>query len=63
MNRITEALLKTVSDWKGNFKGAYNIRDAGHRKISGSSLKRMDQDWSSTSARIHVGRLYIYQPV
>ena len=29
MNRITEALLKTVSDWKGNFKGAYNIREEG----------------------------------
>ena len=29
MNRITEALLKTVSDWKGNFKGAYNIREDG----------------------------------
>ena len=29
MNKITEALLKTVSDWKGDFKGAYNIRENG----------------------------------
>ena len=29
MNKITEQLLKAVSDWKGNFKGAYNIREDG----------------------------------
>ena len=31
MNKITEQLLKAVSDWKGNFKGAYNIR--GGRRL------------------------------
>ncbi len=29
MNEITEKLLKIVSDWKGSFKGAYNIRENG----------------------------------
>ena len=29
MNKVTEALLKKVSDWKGDFKGAYNIRENG----------------------------------
>lgn len=29
MNKITEELLKEVSDWKGGFKGAYNIREDG----------------------------------
>lgn len=29
MNKITEELLKQVSDWKGTFKGAYNIREDG----------------------------------
>ncbi|MEG1292049.1 MAG: ABC transporter permease, partial [Lachnospiraceae bacterium] len=29
MNTITEKLLKQVSDWKGEFKGAYNIREDG----------------------------------
>ena len=29
MNEITRALLKKVSDWKGDFKGAYNIRENG----------------------------------
>ena len=29
MNKITEELLKQVSDWKGSFKGAYNIREDG----------------------------------
>lgn len=29
MNSITEKLLEIVSDWKGEFKGAYNIREDG----------------------------------
>ena len=29
MNKITEELLKQVSDYKGEFKGAYNIREDG----------------------------------
>ena len=29
MNKITEALLELVSDWKGAFSGAYNIREDG----------------------------------
>ena len=29
MNKITETLLGLVSDWKGVFKGAYNIREDG----------------------------------
>lgn len=29
MNSITEALLSRISDWKDNFKGAYNIREDG----------------------------------
>ena len=29
MNKITESLLKAVSDWNGDFKGAYNIRENG----------------------------------
>ena len=29
MNNITESLLKAVSDWNGDFKGAYNIRENG----------------------------------
>ncbi len=29
MNKITEEILKQVSDWKGTFKGAYNIREDG----------------------------------
>jgi Fe-S cluster assembly scaffold protein SufB len=29
MNKVTEALLKKVSDWKGDFRGAYNIREDG----------------------------------
>ena len=27
MNKITETLLGLVSDWKGVFNGAYNIRE------------------------------------
>ena len=27
MNKITEDFLKIVSDWKGDFKGAFNIRE------------------------------------
>ncbi len=29
MNKITEQLLRQVSDWQGTFKGAYNIRENG----------------------------------
>ena len=29
MNKITEELLEQVSDYKGEFKGAYNIRENG----------------------------------
>lgn len=29
MNKITEEILKQVSDWKETFKGAYNIREDG----------------------------------
>ena len=29
MNKITETLLGLVSDWKGVFNGAYNIREDG----------------------------------
>lgn len=29
MNSITEQLLKLVSDWKGNFTGAYSVRENG----------------------------------
>ena len=29
MNEITEALLAEISDYKGEFKGAYNIRENG----------------------------------
>ena len=29
MNKITEEILKQVSDWNGTFKGAYNIREDG----------------------------------
>ena len=29
MNTITEKLLQAVSDFKGEFKGAYNIRENG----------------------------------
>ncbi len=29
MNSVTEQLLKLVSDWKGNFSGAYNLRENG----------------------------------
>lgn len=29
MNKITEALLRDISDWNGEFKGAYNIREDG----------------------------------
>ena len=46
MNHITEKLLELVSDWKGMFSGAYNIRENGtcagrasteHIKISSKS--------------------------
>ena len=29
MNKVTEKLLQMVSDWKGAFDGAYNIREDG----------------------------------
>jgi len=29
MNSVTEQLLKLVSDWKGNFTGAFNVREDG----------------------------------
>lgn len=29
MNKITEKLLEVISDWKGDFTGAYNIREDG----------------------------------
>ena len=29
MNKITEMLLRTVSGYKGEFRGAYNIREDG----------------------------------
>ena len=29
MNDITKNLLEIVSDWNGDFKGAYNIRENG----------------------------------
>ena len=29
MNKITQTLLGLVSDWKGVFDGAYNIREDG----------------------------------
>lgn len=29
MNNITEKLLQMISDWKGDFSGAYNIREDG----------------------------------
>ena len=29
MNSITESLLKIVSDWKGVYSGAFNIRENG----------------------------------
>ena len=29
MNAITEKLLGMISDWKGAFQGAYNIREDG----------------------------------
>ncbi len=29
MNSVTEQLLKLVSDWKGGFQGAYNLREDG----------------------------------
>ena len=29
MNKITEMLLSVVSDWKGSFNGAFNIREDG----------------------------------
>ena len=29
MKSITEELLKLVSDWKGGFTGAFNIREDG----------------------------------
>ena len=29
MNEITKALLEQISDWKGGYEGAYNIREDG----------------------------------
>lgn len=29
MNNITQSLLSILSDWKGGFKGAFNIREDG----------------------------------
>ena len=29
MNNVTQSLLSILSDWKGEFKGAFNIREDG----------------------------------
>ena len=29
MNKITEKLLEVITDWKGAFSGAFNIREDG----------------------------------
>ena len=35
MNKITEKLLSIVSDYKGSFDGAYNIRAVSYTHLEG----------------------------
>lgn len=46
MNKITEEILKTVSDFKGSFKGAFNIREDGlcAGRSSSENVKIEDKD-------------------
>lgn len=46
MNKITEEILKAVSDFKGSFKGAFNIREDGlcAGRSSSENVKIEDKD-------------------
>ena len=68
MNEITEKLLAEVSDYKGEFKGAYNIReDSGcvarqsskHIKIT---AKKISPVLISTSAARMNRKPYTFRP-
>ncbi len=58
MNEITQNLLKLVSDWKGSFSGAYNIRENGcgiDRKSSKNIKIESKQDKPGLDIRIAPG--------
>ena len=58
MNEITQNLLKLVSDWKGSFSGAYNIRENGcgiDRKSSKNIKIEPKQDKPGLDIRIAPG--------
>lgn len=55
MNKITEELLKQVSDWKGTFKGAYNIReDGGCVGRQSSENIKIESKPDGTGLEIHI---------
>ena len=41
MEKQTEALLREISEWNGEFKGAYNIRENGQcaGRVSSKNIK------------------------
>ena len=68
MNKITESLLRVVSDFGGTFKGAYNVREDGgcagrqsseHIKLES---KRMVLASSSAWPPAQRGRRCIFPP-
>ncbi|MBU9728894.1 SufB/SufD family protein [Diplocloster modestus] len=55
MNKITEKLLELVSDWKGEFRGAYNIRENGECAGRQSSNHiRIDSKEDAPGLVIHI---------
>lgn len=55
MNKITEQLLKQVSDWEGSFKGAYNIReDGGCVGRQSSENIKIESKPDGTGLEIHI---------
>ena len=51
MNNITRSLLSILSDWKGEFKGAFNIREDGglrRKAVIGQHKNRVKEGSSRT---------------
>ena len=55
MNKVTEKLLQMVSDWKGNFEGAYNIREDGEcaGRVSSKNIQ-IDSKTDGPGLVIHI---------
>ena len=69
MNKVTEELLRLVSDFEGTFRGAFNIREDGQCAGRQSSenikieSKKDAPGLKSTSNREQLVKQYLFLPV